>query len=313
VVRAVTAGALHAWIPDDAGVSLLGDLPDSVTVTGWDGESARPDGIDQVRFYVTPFEPGETAAQAMRAMTRLEVVQAMSAGIEHIAPLVPDGVTFCNARGAHSAATSEWVLAAILAVLRELPSRAVGQLAGHNEQRLTDTLDDKRVTILGYGSIGEAIERRLAGFDVTVTRVARSGRDGVHPVAELDGLLEETDILVILVPLDDRTRGLVSRERLAALPDHALVVNAARGGIIDEPALLEELTAGRLRAALDVSEPDPLPADHPLRNAPGLFYTSHVAATTRRAMPSIYGLIGDQLRRMAAGEPLVNVVDRPAR
>ncbi len=299
---------LHAWIPHDFGRALMGELPESVVVTVWDGASELPVGIDDVRFYVPPFGPGETVAAAMRAMPRLEIVQAMSAGIEHIAPLVPDGVTLCNARGAHSPATSEWVLAAILALLRRLDTFAVDQRASEVAARgLSDSLDGKRVTILGYGSIGEAFERRLGGFDVRVNRVARSARDGVHPLPELDRLLPDTDILVILVPLDDSTRGLVSRERLAALPEHAVVVNAARGGIVDEDALLDELTTKRLRAALDVAEPDPLPIGHPLRTAPGLFYTPHVAGATRRAVPAIYALVGDQLRRMAASEPLANV------
>jgi phosphoglycerate dehydrogenase-like enzyme len=309
VERPLTA-ALHAWIPHDVGPALLGELPDEVVVTVWDGESAPPGGIEGVRFYVPPFGPGDTVAQAIAAMGRLEVVQAMSAGIEHIAPMVPAGVTLCNARGAHSPATSEWVLAAILAVLRKFPQFAADQLIGENDRRMSDSLDRKRVTILGYGSIGEAVEQRLSGFDVTITRVARSAREGVHALADLDALLGETDVLVILVPLDETTRGLIGRERLAALPDRALVVNAARGGIVDEQALLDELTAGRLRAALDVAEPDPLPAEHPLRSAPGLFYTPHIGGATRSALPNIYALVGDQLRRIVAGEPLVNVVPR---
>jgi phosphoglycerate dehydrogenase-like enzyme len=303
-----TGEALHAWIPHAFGAALLGALPHGVVVTAWGGSSAPPDGIEQVRFYVPPFAPGEAVAQAMAAMTGLEVVQVPSAGTEHIAPDVPAGVTLCNARGAHSPATSEWVLTAILAVLREVPALVADQHTGGTEQRMTDTLDGKRVTILGYGSIGAAAERRMSGFDVAVTRVARSARDGIHAIGDLDGLLGDTDVLVILAPLDETTRGLVSRARLAALPDRALVVNAARGGIVDEQALLDELTAGRLRAALDVAQTDPLPADHPLRSAPGVFYTPHVAAATRLTMPSVYRLVGDQLRRMVAGEPLVNVV-----
>jgi phosphoglycerate dehydrogenase-like enzyme len=301
--------SLHAWIPHDVGRGLLGELPDSVAVTVWDSESGpSPPGIEDVRFFVPPHGPGEQTARAMRAMKRLEVVQAMSAGFDHIEPLLPDGVTLCNARGAHSPATSEWVLGAILAVLRRLDWFAIGQGSGESGFSVSDSLEGKRVTILGYGSIGEAVERRLSSFDVTINRVARSARDGVHALAGLDALLGETDILIVLVPLDDNTRGLVSRERLAALPDRALVVNAARGGIVDEQALLEELQTERLRAALDVADPDPLPAEHPLRSAPGIFYTPHVAGATRLTMPAVYSLVGDQLRRMAAGEPLRNTV-----
>jgi phosphoglycerate dehydrogenase-like enzyme len=301
-------GRVVAWIPDEAGLSMVGELPDNVELHVWDGRTDPLDGIEDVRFLVTPFGSGPRVADAMRAMSSLEVVQAQSAGYEHLLPLVPGGVTLCNARGAHTPATSEWVLAAVLAVLRKLPRFAIDQSTGDNDRRFSDTLDGKRVTILGYGSIGQAVERRLSGFDVTINRVARSARDNVHALADLDGLLPETDILVILVPLDDSTRGLVSRERLALLPEHALVVNAARGGIVDEVALIDELTAGRLCAALDVAEPDPLPGGHPLRDAPNLFYTPHIAGGTRSAGPNIYALVGDQLRRFAAGEPLINVV-----
>jgi phosphoglycerate dehydrogenase-like enzyme len=165
------------------------------------------------------------------------------------------------------------------------------------------------VMILGYGSIGKAVERRLVGFDVDLLRVARRAREGVHPVADLDELLPGVDVLVVLVPREPETLGIVSRERLAALPDGALVVNAARGGLVDEGALLEEVSAGRLRAALDVAEPDPLPGGHPLRMASGVFYTPHVAGATRMTFPRIYGFIGSQLRRMAAGEQPANIVN----
>ncbi len=301
-------GTLLAWVPQEEGPALVGELPDTVSLAVWDGRGDPPAGVEEVRFFVPPFGAGPPIGEAMAAMTSLEVVQAQTAGYEHLAPLVPAGVTLCNARGAHSPATSEWVLAAILAVLREFPRYAAEQLAGISEQRRADTLDGKRVTILGYGSIGEAVERRMSGFDVTIARVARSARDGVHALADLDALLPQTDVLVVVVPLDDSTRGLVSRERLALLPDRALVVNAARGGIIDEQALLDELTADRLRAALDVAVPDPLPTDHPLRHAPRIFYTPHVAGASPRIGERIYELVGDQLRRMAAGEPLRNVV-----
>jgi phosphoglycerate dehydrogenase-like enzyme len=301
-------GQILAWIPDEAGRAMLGELPDGVQLGVWDGRSDPPAGIEDVRFFVPAIGARARVGEAMREMSSLEVVQAQSAGYEHLQPMVPDGVTLCNARGAHSPATSEWVLAAVLAVLRKLPRFAIDQATADNDRRFSDTLDGKRVTILGYGSIGQAVERRLSGFDVTINRVARTQRDGIHALAELDGLLPATDILVVLVPLDDSTRGLVSRERLTLLPDRALVVNAARGGIIDEEALREELEADRLRAALDVAEPDPLPGGHPLRNAPNLFYTPHVAGGTRRAGPNIYALVGDQLRRFAAGEPLINIV-----
>ena len=299
---------LHAWIPHSPGLRFLGTLPEEVIVTVWDGESEPSADLEQVRFYVPPWVPHGLSADVMARMPRLEVVQALTAGVDHVAALVPAGVTLCNARGANDPSASEWVLAAILASLRELPRMSADQVAGRTDRRPSDALDGKRVMILGHGSIGAAVERRLAGFDVDLTRVARRARDGVHPADELDALLPDTDVLIVLVPLDDSTRGLIDRARLALLPDGALVVNAARGGLIDQDALLDEVRAQRLRAALDVSEPDPLPADHPLRGEPGVLYTPHIGGMTRLTLPGVYGLVGRQLRHLAAGEPLENVV-----
>jgi phosphoglycerate dehydrogenase-like enzyme len=287
---------------------LLGELPDGVRVEVWDGESAPPDGIDEVRLYVPPWAPDQAVAEAMLRMTSLEVVQALTAGIDHVRPLVPAGVKLCDARGVHDGATSEWVLAAILASLRGFPRLMRAQHAASSERLIGDTLDGKRVMILGYGSIGKAVERRLTGFDVELTRVARSAREGVRPVTELDELLPDTDVLIVLVPREPETLGIVSARRLASLPAGALVVNAARGGLIDEAALLDEVASGRLHAALDVAEPDPLPPSHPLRLADGVMYTPHVAGATRMTFPRIYGFIASQIHRLAAGDPLENVV-----
>ncbi len=299
---------LRAWIPHPPGLRLLGELPQEVVVSVWDGESEPPADLDEVRFYVPPWVPHGPSADVMARMPRLEVVQALTAGIDHVVALVPDGVTLCSARGANDPSASEWVLAAILASLRELPRMSADQFAGRTDRRPTDALDGKRVMILGHGSIGGAVERRLAGFDVQLTRVARRAREGVHAVDELDALLPGTDVLIVLVPLDASTRGLIDRARLALLPDGALVVNAARGGLIDEDALLHEVRAGRLRAALDVAEPDPLPAGHPLRGEGGVLYTPHIGGMTRLTLPGVYGLVGRQLRHLWAGEALENVV-----
>ena len=300
--------AVVACIPHDAGLGLLGDLPDGASVIVWDGETEAPPQLDAVSFFAAFYVPGRHVAAALAELPKLEVVQAMAAGVDLIAPIVPEGVTLCSGRGGPTPATSEWVLTVILAVLRDIPALAADQAIGATPRRMYDGLDGKRVTILGYGSIGPAVERRMSGFDVAITRVARSAREGVLAVEELDAVLPHTDVLVILTPLTEETRGLLGAERLAALPDGALVVNAARGGIVDEQALAAELQVGRLRAALDVSEPDPLPPEHPLRRAPGLLYTPHVAGASPITIATTYRLIGDQLRRFAAGEPLHNVV-----
>ncbi|HEY2601596.1 MAG TPA: NAD(P)-dependent oxidoreductase [Thermoleophilaceae bacterium] len=293
-----------ALIPYRFGLELLGELPEGIEVEVWDGTGEPPAGAG---LWVPPWEPLDYAS-AFATLPELRVVQLMSAGYEHVASSVPAGVTLCNARGVHDANVAEWIVAAILAMLRDIPAHVRRQDARAPLQEETDTLGGKTVLSLGHGSIGEAVERLLAPFDVEFVRVAKHKRDGVHPVDELPELLPRAGVLVILAPLNDETRGLVDAAALAALPDGALVVAASRGGIVDQDALLAELRAGRLRAALDVAEPDPLPPDHPLLGEPGVLYTPHVAGATRQTHPRVFAFVGDQLRSLGRGEPLLNVV-----
>jgi phosphoglycerate dehydrogenase-like enzyme len=166
------------------------------------------------------------------------------------------------------------------------------------------------VLIVGAGSIGRAVERHLAPFDVTVSRVARTTRpaEDVHAVDKLPELLPHADVVVLLVPLTDATRGLVDASFLAAMPDGALLVNAARGPVVDTAALVTELADGRISAALDVTDPEPLPPAHPLWQMPNVFLTPHIAGTVRGLLPRGYRLVGDQMRRFVAGAPLINQV-----
>jgi len=148
----------------------------------------------------------------------------------------------------------------------------------------------------------------LDGWEVTVERVARHARDGVRSIDELPGLLPEADVVVILLPVTDETRHLVNAEFLASMKDGALLVNAARGVIVDTDALLKELASGRIGAALDVTDPEPLPEGHPLWSAPGLLLTPHVGGAVHNSRASAYRVVAEQLRRLAAGEPLLNVI-----
>jgi phosphoglycerate dehydrogenase-like enzyme len=213
----------------------------------------------------------------------------------------------------HDTGTAEWVVTAILSVLRGFGPLARAQARrewAYDEVAPTDELAGKRVLIVGAGSIGAAVQARLAPFEVTFTLVARTPRpaDGVHGVDELPALLPEADVVVLLVPLTEETRGLVDEKFLAAMPDGALLVNAARGPVARTPALVAELASGRLRAALDVTDPEPLPADHPLWELPNVLLTPHVAGSVRGLLPRAYRLVGEQVRRFVAGEPLVNRV-----
>jgi phosphoglycerate dehydrogenase-like enzyme len=223
------------------------------------------------------------------------------------------GVRLCNAKGVHEASTAELALALILASLRGFPGFVHGQDKEEWRAGFYPALADKSVLIVGYGSIGAAIEDRLAPFECArVARVARSARTTargpVHTLDDLPALLREADIVILSTPLNPSTQGLVSGDFLAAMPDGALLVNVARGGVVDTKALLSELESGRLRAALDVTDPEPLPAGHPLWHAPNVLITPHVGGSTSAFLPRAKRLLAGQLTRFAAGEPVQNVV-----
>jgi phosphoglycerate dehydrogenase-like enzyme len=246
----------------------------------------------------------------LEGLPRLRLVQLLSAGAERFVGRLPDGVILCNARGAHTPSTAEWAVAATLAVQRGIPFFVREQEAGRWSDATCRSLVGARVLIVGAGDIGTTIGRMLAGFDVELTYVARTARDGVRSTAELPQLLPLADVVILIVPVTPETTGMVDAGFLAAMPDGALLVNAARGVVVNTDALLAELRTGRLRAALDVTDPEPLPEGHPLWSAPGLLLTPHVAGAVPGTNARAAAAVTDQLARVLAGEPLANVVDR---
>jgi phosphoglycerate dehydrogenase-like enzyme len=152
------------------------------------------------------------------------------------------------------------------------------------------------------------VAQRLAPFGVELVGVARTARDGVHGIDELDALLPGADAVVNLLPLTPATRGLVDARVLARMSPGSLLINAGRGATVDTAALVEALHAGHVRAVLDVVDPEPLPPGHPLWTAPGVLISPHSAGDTHGAERAAWALAGEQLRRYAAGEPLRNVV-----
>jgi phosphoglycerate dehydrogenase-like enzyme len=296
----------RVWLPDSP--EAFGGLPAGLEADVWKGGAELPPSADEVVFAVFPFGKDPEVLRTVVRLPKLKTIQILSAGADHILPYIPDGITLCNARGAHTPATAEWTAGVIIASIRNFPRFAAGQQAGRWDPTVSDLVAGQRVLIVGYGSIGEAVERRLAGWDVTIDRVARHARDGVHPMDELPQILPTADVVVILVPVTEETRQLVNAEFLKTMKDGALLVNAARGVIVDTDALLAELTAGRLKAALDVTDPEPLPDGHPLWSAPGLLLTPHVGGAVRASRERAYEIVAAQLARLAAGRPLLNVI-----
>ncbi|MEV0164934.1 phosphoglycerate dehydrogenase-like enzyme [Nonomuraea fuscirosea] len=298
---------MKTWVPSVSVADVLSDLP-GVECAVYDGTSAMPDGVGDVEVWIPPLIPVPDVPGTLARMGSLKLLQTVTAGVEAYRPHMPSGAVLCNARGVHDAGTAEWAVGAMLAVVREFPGFVDAQRRGEWTYHHTGVLADSRVLIVGYGSIGAALERRLDGFEVEIVRVARSARDGVHAMDELPALLPEADVVVLLVPATAATAGMVDAAFLARMKDGAVLVNAARGGIVDTDALLAELKNGRLRAALDVTAPEPLPEGHPLWGAPGLLITPHVAGSTPASVRRTLRLMRAQLERYLAGESLVNVI-----
>jgi phosphoglycerate dehydrogenase-like enzyme len=241
---------------------------------------------------------------------RLRVIQTLSAGVDWLAGRVPEHVLVCNARGVYDVPLAEWVVGAILAMQRGLVQARDAQQRHEWDEIESPELSGRRVVILGLGSIGTAIAERLRPFGVEVVGVRRAARDGVRALADLDEVLEEAEILVNILPLTSGTAGLLDARRLGLLPEGALLVNAGRGRTVDTAALVEELRAGRLRAALDVHEEEPLPAAHPLWDLPNVLVSPHMAGDSPATTIRAFELAGDQVRRFARGEALINEVAR---
>lgn len=277
-------------------------------------------------------DPYPTRAQRIVPHLRgVKLVLSLMAGTEWIPGAMGPHVTICNARGAHNVSTAEWTITAILSSLKYLPLYFDVQRSGHWKRRseasahyakitgdarpqyppiMQEELTGKSVLLVGYGSIGKEIERMLEAFRVKLIRVARTARSEpkVHPVAELDALLPQAEIVVLILPATAESKHLVGARQFALMQQGTLLVNAARGPIVDTVALVDALNGGRIRAALDVTDPEPLPDGHPLWTCPNLLITPHIGGSTPMFAPRAVKVAENELRRYLAGEPLHNVV-----
>ncbi|NUO46637.1 MAG: 2-hydroxyacid dehydrogenase [Streptomyces sp.] len=307
------------WLPIPP--DEIAGLPEGPRYLFWDGgetgEQEYPGDPTDCVVYVVPYMKRQPVkVRPLKEMRNLQLVQTLTAGVDDVMAQLSDlapGVRLCNARGVHEASTAELALTLTLASLRGIPGFVRAQQQEHWQGDFHPALADKNVLIVGYGSIGAAIEDRLVPFEVArVARVARSARTTergpVHPLTDLPALLPEADVVILSTPLNDSTRSLVNGEFLARMKDGALLVNVARGGVVDTKALLAELESGRLTAALDVVDPEPLPEGHPLWQAPGVLISPHVGGPTSAFLPRAKRLLVDQLGRFVNQEPLRNVI-----
>jgi len=306
---------------------LLSVMPEGIELV------PLPDGLDHA-IEIDVWIPDPYSTRALRVWPHLRgvrLVLSLMAGTEWIPRTVGPHVTICNARGAHNISTAEWTLTAILSMLKFLPLYMDIQRSGDWRRRSEATLayqhlthdgrpyhppvkleelTGKTVLLVGYGEIGKEIERLLAPFRVDIIRVARTLRTAppVHTVNELDELLPRADVIVLILPLTAESKGLIGPRQFASMRQGALLINAARGGIVQTDALVDALNAGRIRAALDVTDPEPLPVDHPLWRCPNLLITPHIGGSSPQFDARSLQVAADELRRYMNGEPLKNVV-----
>ena len=318
---------LRVGYPATMSAELFADFPAEVKLI------PLPDDLDQ-DVEIDVWIPNPYPARAIKIWPRLHGVRlilSLLAGTEWIPPLAGPQVTICNARGAHNISTAEWTVSAILATLKYFPIYLDVQRSGVWKRRfdanahyasitgdarplhppvMLEELTGKSVLLVGYGAIGKEIERILAPFNIELVRVARTARKepDVHAASELDNLLQQAEIVILILPSTAESHHLIGRRQLSLMRQGALLVNAARGPVVDTDALVDALNAGRIRAALDVTDPEPLPEGHPLWICPNLLLTPHVAGAGPQFAPRSLRVAADELRRYINGEPLHNVV-----
>lgn len=300
---------MKVLVPTDLGLTVLGDAPGLDAVRYEPGE-AWPAGHLDAPVVVVGFERAAEIGPRFADLPELKLVQTLNAGYEQWLPHLPAGVMLSNGRGAHGGSSAEWVVAALLAIYRELALFNDKQRQGVWHAMDTDTLIGKRIVVLGAGDLATNLAARLTPFDAHVTLVGRTARDAVIAMADIDTLLPDADVVVAMLPNDASTHRVINAAFLGKLRDGAVVVNAGRGPAVDTDALLAELNSGRLRAALDVTDPEPLPPGHPLWSAPGLLLTPHVAGSTAGAWERAWVIAREQIEVFARGEQPPNVVAR---
>jgi phosphoglycerate dehydrogenase-like enzyme len=269
-----------------------------------------PDRLGPGQFLVAPFSL-DRLLDVIPRLDDLRVVQTLSAGVDRFVGKLPAGVLLCDGSGIHDVPVAEWVVMTVLASRHHLAGHLEAQRTGHWQSGARDDGDDLEgatILILGYGSIGRAVEARLAPFGANFLRVALHQRPGVLPPSELASLLPQADVVVVLLPLTSATRGLVDATFLSRMAPRSLLVNVSRGPVVDTEALLTAVREGRITAALDVTDPEPLPDGHPLWSAPGVLITPHVAGWVSGRLDRSWRLVADQVERFIRGEPLRNVV-----
>ncbi|WP_323989401.1 2-hydroxyacid dehydrogenase [Nguyenibacter sp. L1] len=306
-----TFGIRTVSVPDRALKIYLEECCPGLDFILWpDDDPPSEDDLPAIDAVITPYAHSSLTVERLASLPNLKLVQTQSTGVDNVAGKVPPGVVLCSARGVHASSTAELAIGLVIASLRgiDVAARNMARQVWHEERRVT--LTDRRVALLGYGSIGQELHRKLAAFDVETVRVGQVARQDehghIHGIDDLVQLLPAIDVLICSLPMTPRTTRLIDRSVLAAMKDGTLFVNVGRGSVVDQEALVAELYSGRLSAAVDVTDPEPLPANHLLWNAPNFLLTPHLGGNTSAFLPRIRAYLANQMKRISVGQPVVN-------
>jgi phosphoglycerate dehydrogenase-like enzyme len=251
---------------------------------------------------------GRKALEYTREMPNLKYLQVPNAGFDGVLEFLKPGTILCNARGVHDAPTAELAVALAIGSRRGFHDFAIAQINGKWDQKTFPSLNDSKIGIIGAGSIGRTLSRYLAPYNVEIILFSRSGTDGAERISELDRLLPTLDFVFLALPLNDESKNLMNAQRLSLMKDGAVLVNIARGAIVDTDALIAELNSGRIFAGLDVTNPEPLPNGHPLWSAKNCIITPHVGGNLTTFERWGKSFVEEQLQLLASGQELKNIV-----
>ena len=307
----MTGAKLLVSVPDRLLHDALDRLRSDVDIVEWDLSTAAP--FDHADIVVPPYL-GSPKLLGRLANVSARLIQSQSIGYDQVLNSLPPGNVFANAVGVHETSTAELAMALILASQRAIPDFVRDAQRGEWAPTWRPSLADSTVLLVGYGGVGRALEARLIPFETTVVRVARTARSDnqvfVHGLDDLPELLAAADVVVVAVPLTEATTHLIDDRFLSMVKDGALVVNIARGQVADTQALLAHASTGRIRVALDVADPEPLPSNHPLFALPNVLVSPHVGGMSTAMLPRMARLLNDQVQRMGRGDDPINVVLR---